>query len=133
MRICDAALPNPTQPGASQRETSPAAVGAGPVRRLLSAMVLGLALTTTANAGAGWYLMAPRYPNHWRQNDVFDSAKDCEADLMTKMAYRDRAKEHCLKNGPEDSCCAWVTDLASMFERGVCVASDDPRLGGPLQ
>jgi len=80
----------------------------------------------TTYAGQGWYHLTPPYGGpgnvrtdaplrEWIQQEAYDTAKACEAGKLELI-------NHIIKKVKKDS------DTYAQVLRGICIASDDPRL-----
>jgi hypothetical protein len=104
-------------------------------------LLLALGAAGPATAGAGWYLLTPPITEvhppdaqgtrgfrsdatlplaRWNQKSAFDTAKECEAALA----------EERLKYPPRPSGTAGEMSMGAHAALSLCVATDDPRLGG---
>ncbi len=115
--------------------------------RVLLAPLCSLALTTSAQASIGWYLMAPpiidgrvadeRPLRAWSQLGAFANVQECNESMLSQhgKALREEYVPWIGPNGrvPAAHVEAWVVahNLAvARADRALCIASDDPRLGG---
>ncbi len=108
-------------------------------RILLTTLCL-LALTPpVAWAGQGWYLMLPPLDGRgavmpkaplpgWLQVDSFDSATECKASQVRKgnEAEEMQRRFEKQKDLPKSK---FFAETWAQYQLGLCIASDDPRLG----
>ena len=91
------------------------------MRAMVGTALLLLAVAMPAEASSGWYLIDQQTR---QQLEAFDSAKECEVRLQQRRANQLRIK--LAERGPRSG--SAVLDQVMMRE--ICIASDDPRLGG---
>jgi hypothetical protein len=113
---------------------------------LVTTLCCLLAVATLASASAGWYLMAPpvldgrvaddRPLQAWSQLEAFSSVQECNESRSSRyrMALREEYVPLTDANGRViNDPLAWTAarNLAvAKIHRALCIATDDPRLGG---